>query len=90
MSEEKIESLIRGFVGAFAEGDVEKTLSFLAEDAVWVAPEGTFKGKDETGRLVSWSVQSSPEKTFKDSGIGIVVMGDKAVYEYIFGRTYLG
>ena len=33
MSEEKIESLMRGFVEAFANGDVEKTLSFLAEDA---------------------------------------------------------
>ena len=85
MSEEKMEGLIRGFVEAFAKGDVEKTLSFLAEDAVWVAPEGTFRGKEEIRRLVSWSVQSSPEKTFRDSGIGIMVMGDKAVYEYVFG-----
>ena len=54
-------------------------------------PEGTFKGKDEIRRLVSWSAQTSPEKTFGDSGIGIVVMGDKAVYEYIFeGRTSAG
>jgi ketosteroid isomerase-like protein len=59
MSEEKMEGLIRGFVEAFAKGDVEKTLSFLAEDAVWVAPEGTFRGKEEVRRLVSWSAQSS-------------------------------
>jgi hypothetical protein len=26
---------------------VEKALSFVAEDAVWMAVEGTFKGKKE-------------------------------------------
>lgn len=91
MFEEKIEGLIRGFVEAFAEGDVEKTLSFLAEDAVWVAPEGTFKGKEEIRRLVTWSAQSSPEKRFRDAGIGIMATGSKAVYEYIFeGVTSAG
>ncbi len=83
MSEKKIESLIRGFVDAFAERDVEKTFSFLAEDAVWVAPEGTFKGKEEIKRLLIWSVQSAPEMKFRDTGIGIMVKGNKAVYEYV-------
>jgi len=45
MSEEKIESVIRAWRAALEKADVEKALSFVAEDAVWVANEGTFKGK---------------------------------------------
>ncbi len=85
MSEEKIESIIRDFVEAYVKGDVEKTLSFLTEDVVWVAPEGTFKGKEELKRLLVWSAQSTPK--IRDTGIGICVKGDKAVYEYLFEGT---
>jgi ketosteroid isomerase-like protein len=38
MSEEKIESIVRDFGEAFVKRDVEKMLSFFAEDAVWVSP----------------------------------------------------
>ena len=82
MSEEKIGSIIRDFVGAFEKRDVEKTLSFLTEDAVWVAPEGTFKGKEEVKRLLAWAAQAG-RVHHRDAGIGIVVKGNKAVYEYI-------
>ncbi|MFB0503014.1 MAG: nuclear transport factor 2 family protein [Candidatus Bathyarchaeia archaeon] len=84
MSEEKLGSIIRGFAEAFAEGDVEKTLSFLTEDAVWVTPEGTFKGKEEIRRFVTWAAQTSPHKKFSDAGIGIMVSGNRAVHEHIF------
>ncbi len=46
MSEEKIVSAIHDFGRASHEKrDVEKMLSFLTEDVVWVNNEGTFKGK---------------------------------------------
>jgi uncharacterized protein (TIGR02246 family) len=83
MSEKKIESIIRGFVEAVAKRDADKTLSFLAEDAVWVAPEGTFKGKKEIKRLLTWMAQSARDTKFRDTGIGIMVKGNKAVYEYV-------
>jgi len=83
MSEKKIESIIRDFDEAYVKGDVEKTLSFLAEDAVWVAPEGTFKGKEEIKRLLTWSAQIVPEKKMRYAGIGIMVKGNKAVCEYV-------
>ena len=84
MSEEKLESVIRGFAEAVAEGDVEKTLSFLTEDAVWATPEGTFKGREEITRFVTWAAQTSPQKKFRDAGVGITVSGNKAVNEHIF------
>ena len=83
MSEERLESVIRGFAEAFTQGDIQKTLSFLAEDAVWVTPEGTFKGKEEIRRFITWAAQTSPQKKFRDAGIEITVSGNRAVHEHI-------
>jgi ketosteroid isomerase-like protein len=96
MSEEKIVSVIRDFVEAYVKRDVEKTLSFLTEDVVWVQPEGTFKGKGEVKRLLAWLPQSFwwSQVKVRDAGVGILVRGNKAVYEQIIegvsahGRTY--
>jgi len=82
MSEGNIESIIRDFREAIEKGNVEKTLSFLTEDVVWVVPEGTFRGKEEVKRLLNWWAQVSKTR-FKDTGIGIMVKGNKAVYEYV-------
>lgn len=96
MSDEKIESIIRDFVETIMKRDVEKTLSFLTEDVVWVQPEGTFKGKDEVKRLLTWLPRSFwySQLKVRDAGVGILVKGNKAVYEQIIegvsahDRTY--
>jgi len=90
MSEEKLESIMRDFVQAAEKKDVEKALSFLAEDAVYVTPEGTFKGKEELKRYLTWLAQVSPETTIRDAGIGIMVKGNKAVFEHLIEGTYEG
>jgi len=84
MSEEKIESVIRGFVAAIENKDVEKVLSFVAEDPVWFGPEGTFKGKEEWKRYLTWMAKVNTDIKFKDVGIGIMVKGNHAVYQYTF------
>jgi ketosteroid isomerase-like protein len=83
LSEEKVVSVIRDFVEAYVKGDVEKTLSFLTEDVVWVQPEGTFKGKEEVKRLLTWLPNSFwySQLKVRDAGVGILVKGNKAVYE---------
>lgn len=91
ISEKKIESIIRDMFDAFAKNDVEKTLSYFTEDAVWVALEGTFKGREELRRFLTLGVRTIPEKKQRDAGIGIVVKGNKAVWEYVFeGVTFDG
>lgn len=90
MSEEKIESIMRDFVKAFTKRDVEKAVSFFTEDATWTTPEGTFKGKEELKRYLTWLAQSTPDLTVTDSGIGIMVQGNKGVYEHIFAGTREG
>ena len=60
MFEERIKSIVNGFGEAFVKRDVEKMLSFFAEDAVWVSPAGTFKGKEEIERILTCLLYTSP------------------------------
>jgi ketosteroid isomerase-like protein len=90
MSEKKIEGIMRDFVKAIEENNVEKVLSFLTDDADYVTPEGTFKGKEELRRYLTWGVQTTPNQKVRDSGIGIMVKGNKAVFEHIVEGTYEG
>jgi ketosteroid isomerase-like protein len=90
MSEKEIESILRGFTEAFVKRDVEKTLSFFAEDAVLAGPEGTFKGKHEIEHFWTWDARFSPTMTARDSGIGIMVKGNRAVAEYVLQGSFEG
>jgi len=90
VSEQRIEGIMRDFVKAIEQKDVEKALSFLAEDADYVTPEGTFKGKEELRRYLTWVIQSSPDQRIVDAGINIMVKGGKAVYEHNVVATYKG
>jgi ketosteroid isomerase-like protein len=85
MSEERIVSIIREFVEAVMKQDVEKTLSFLTDDVVWLQPEGVFKGKEEVKRLLVWLPKSFwySQLKVRDAGVGILVKGNKAVYEQV-------
>jgi len=82
MSEEKIESVIRGWRAALEKADVEKALSFVAEDAVWINNEGTFKGKEEWKRYLTWMAKVNTDIKFTDAGIGIMTKGNKAASQF--------
>lgn len=82
MSEMNIETLIRNFLDAYMKQDVDGTLSFFAGNADWQVPEGVFKGK-EAKRYLTWVFKMNRQIKFRDAGIGLVVKGNKAVYEYM-------
>jgi len=90
MSNEKIASIMRDFGQTMAKGDVEKTLSFFTEDAVWVCPNGTFKGKDELRRYFSAAAESMQDMTVTETGNGIIVEGNKAFFEHVIAATVQG
>ena len=90
MTNEEITNIMRDFVQTMAKGDVEKTLSFFAEDAVWVEPNGTFKGKDELRSYLSAQAKSMEDKTVTETGNGIIVEGNKAFFEHVLGATVQG
>ena len=90
MFEKKIEGIMRDFVKAIEEQNVEKALSLLTDDAEYVAPEGTFKGKEELRRYLTWGTRTAPNQKVRDAGIGIMVKGNRAVFEHIVEGTHEG
>jgi uncharacterized protein (TIGR02246 family) len=60
MSEEKILGVVRELSEAYVSKNVEKMLSFFAEDAVWVTAMGTFRGKEDVRRYFAWDVKVTP------------------------------
>ena len=90
MTEQQIKSIMRDYIKALVARDVEKTLSFFAEDATWVTPSGTFKGKGELKRYLTWENQVTPDLKVTETGIKIMVQGNTGVYEHIFLGTSEG
>ena len=90
MTDEQMKTAIRGFLQASTAGDVDKALSFLAADAVYTDPNGTFKGTAELKYF--WTEFN---KKFKDgkateTGIGIIIQGNIGIIEHILSGTMRG
>ena len=81
---------MRDFVKAMAQGDVEKTVSFFAEDGVWVTPNGTFRGKEELRRSLVGMAQTMRDMSITECGNGIIVQGKKAFFEHVIAATVEG
>ncbi len=90
MAEEKVESIMRNFVKAIEKGDAEKAVSFLTDDVVYDVPQGSFKGKSEVKRLLTWMTQTMSGVKVTESGVGIIAAGNKAVYEHDIEGTVEG
>ena len=84
MSEEEIKSVITSFREAVSSSDVEKVLSFFADDATFVRPEGIFKGKEEIKRSFIWLFGRSK---FTLTEMDLNVTADKAVLEFLAEGT---
>jgi hypothetical protein len=69
---------------------VDKSLSYLADDATWETPEGTFSGRAELKRYLSWIAEFVPDLTITECGIGIVVQGNRAAFEHTMEGTIEG
>jgi ketosteroid isomerase-like protein len=90
MTEEKIASIMRELIKSLETGDVEKTLSFFAEDGVWINPNGTFKGKEELRNYLTISSQSMRDMKVTEIGNKIIVQENKSFYEHQIAATIEG
>jgi uncharacterized protein (TIGR02246 family) len=90
MSKEELISMMRKFKDAFNKKDLEKTLSFFAEDADWVNPNGEFKGKEEIKNYFKWVFEINPDQKIIESGVKIIAEEDQAVYEHILEGSFEG
>jgi ketosteroid isomerase-like protein len=89
MPEEKIAGIMRELVKAMAAGDVEKMLSYYAEDAVVTNPYGTFRGM-EAKRFMTTNFRNFKDIKVTETGNGIIVQGDKAFFEHVISGTFQG
>ena len=82
MTDQQIKDAIRGFIKAWVAGDAKLGLSFFAEDAVWVAPQGTFKGTAQIENFMTWVFTTNKGYKITENGIGIITQGDTGIIEH--------
>jgi steroid delta-isomerase-like uncharacterized protein len=80
-----LESIIRNILEAFNKRDLTRMISFFADDATFIRPEGTFRGKEEIKRYYTWSFSNYSELNLREEGF--VVEGNKAVLEFVSEGT---
>ncbi|NVM47047.1 MAG: nuclear transport factor 2 family protein, partial [Candidatus Lokiarchaeota archaeon] len=83
MSKEELIDMMQKFKDAYNKKDLEKTLSFFAEDAVFINPNGEFKGKEKIRNYFKWVFEINSDQKIIESGVKIIAEEDKAVYEHI-------
>jgi len=81
MARKGAKSIIRDFVEAFNRKDVETLGSYFVEDATFIRPEGTFKGREEIKRYYRWLFNQYVKITFGE--VNLVVVGKKAFLELL-------
>lgn len=93
MSEERRKSIktvayegaIRGIHEALNNRNVETAVSFFADDATMIVCEGTFKGRDEIKRRLTWFLQQWSD--LKVTGKELILEGNSAASEYVIEGT---
>ena len=90
MAEEKIPSIVREFLKTMESGDVEKSMAYFTDDAVWTCPMGTFKGKDEVRRYTVAMYDQMKDVKVKECGNGLIAQGNKVLIEHEISSTMQG
>jgi ketosteroid isomerase-like protein len=90
MTEEKRKNLVREFLAAFEARDLEKVLSFLAQDATWTTPAGTYRGRGALKRYLAWEFEMVPSLTIAETGVGLMVQGNQALIEHTLAGPVRG
>jgi len=90
MAEVEVKDMMRDFVKVIEQGDVEKALGFLTDDVTYSVPQGSFKGKEEVKRLLTWMTQTMSGIKVTESGNGIITAENKAVFEHDIEGTVEG
>ena len=90
MSAEDPRKVLRSMHEALNKGDVEKAVSFVADDVVGITPDGTFNGKAENKRYFEWMLHNAAENKLSDLKLtetGIYAEGNAVTHEYVMGGT---
>ncbi len=88
MTDPQIKDTIRGFIKSLNAGDTKQAFTFLADDAEWVTPQGTFKGTAQIEKALTWL--NKMENKVTETGMGVITQGDTGVIEHKLSGTYNG
>lgn len=84
------EAVLRGFAQALESADLEKAVGYFSTDAVYVTPYGEFRGTTEVRRYLRWMFDTNSGLKIEPTGIGILAVGNRAVYEHNVSATFRG
>jgi uncharacterized protein (TIGR02246 family) len=90
MAEGAVDSILRSFAATLEKRDLEKAISFFAPDALYVTPNGRFKGTAEIRRYLRWMFETNSEIHVEENGIGILSSGNKVAFEHTVRGTFQG
>lgn len=84
---EDIASIVRKLNEALSKGDIETLMSFYAEDATLISPNGKFQGKDAIRHNWAWSLETWRNLTTTETEFGIMALGNKVAAEHTVEGT---
>ena len=90
MTEQEIKDAAHSFLKAWTTGDTKQALSFFADDAVWITPNGTFKDKENIERYLTWVNSTTEDYQITETGVGMIVQGDTLIVEHDLSGTTNG
>jgi limonene-1,2-epoxide hydrolase len=90
MSDENMAGVMRSFVQAMAAGDSAKAVSYVTDDAVYITPMGTFRGKTAIRGSIEGMARNMQNMAVKECGNGIIAQGNKAFFEHMLSGTFQG
>ena len=90
MDDEKVPTIIKNFLQALEAQDPARVISFFAEDGAWVAPEGTFRGKQSVRGYLGWQFGRATDIKVTVGGNGIISRGNQAFVEHVISGTLKG
>ncbi len=90
MPSEEIVSVVRKLNEAISRGDMETLMSFYAEDATLISPNGEFQGKDAIRHNWTWSLETWQNVTTTETEFGVIGTGNKVAAEHTVEGTVDG
>lgn len=90
MPSEENANVVRKLNEALSKGDIETLMSFYAEDATLISPNGKFQGKDAIRHNWTWSLETMQNLTTTETEFGVMAIGNKVAAEHTVEGTVDG
>jgi len=87
MADVQTETVMWDFPRALDAADVDRAATSLAGDAVWVTPDGTFRGKEQLRAYLGRLFRRAKHMRMVECGNGMMVQANRAFVEHVVAGT---